>query len=365
MAGKKITTPLDFGRAELGRILRGLRQDAGLTTKFANTPSLGMRDSMIRMIENGFADVPIKKISGYVATLNAKAKSGWAIDPQALALAYASLRSLVAGQPTDDRFDWKRLFQNDPNYVRDYLYQQLVRSPVREEAARREAEVAREKPRGGADQKNRPGYTSLNPIQLQLVSEIANRIGVFGSDVVSEDAIVEWERLNSGQITSILAVVTSLGSELQEDFIKTIAEISATEEFREWRYLIATNDQNAFDETVKKLLKMVDETQEGRAKAKYVRKKFKAKRITLSEFQRIGKAMGSGDDRGWDGFYLYNIRTGPNLLIGTFRRCPPLRTQLQPLTLEQWGCVAMNEALRWASIEQFTKEHEALWKTKT
>ena len=341
---------LEWGRKLLGSILQELRKEAGLTTKFAASPPLQMRDSMIRMVENGYADLPMKKIPRYAAALNSKAQSGWSVDPEALALAYASLRAVAAGerQGPDERFNWKSLYSNpeNPEYANAYVRRKLA-PPA---AAGIEAI---------SKTNNKSGFDRLNPIQLQMVNDIARRITVFGSDIVTEAAIIEWESQNVGQIKRVLAAVISLGSELEEGFLKTIADISAQPKFSEWRYLVATNDQQSFvraDEAFRNQIKQLPKDQ-----AKAIDKKFTMKRITVSEFQRIGKVVGGNRDHGWDAFYLYNVKPGPDLLLGVFRRSPPHPIPPAPLTTEQWGCTPVNEALPWSSIAQFTREHDTLW----
>ena len=360
-------TPLQYGRKVLGSILKDLRKEAGLPTKFAADGPLKMRDTMIRMIENGHADLPINKVYGYAEALNDKARGAWTIDPTALALAYASLRSLAAGQAIGNRFDWTAL-RKSKKVASKYVREQLTRS-----------EVAVEDPRG--DKSYRPEFEYLNPIQRQMVIDIARRIAIFGSDIVTDEALAEWEKANAGQITRVLVATTSLGSELQEEFIKSITAISQPPEFSEWRYLLATADQQSFDNAQQAFERAIQDSSvqsKDKSNVRKVRSKFKIKRITLDQFRNLENDMRQDrdQDRGWDGLYLYNVKYGQDLLIGAFRRCPSLqgisrpgpdpirkgvREQIPALTPERWGCVPVNEALRWSSNIQFTEAHDTLW----
>jgi hypothetical protein len=368
---RKLTNPAaKSGRKLLGSILKDLRRDSGLPTKFAADGPLKMRDTMIRMIENGHADLPVNKVHGYAKALNEKARGAWMIDPSALALAYGSVRSLEAGQPTGKQFNWNDLNKNPD--ARAEVLARLIHVGAGAERAQ--------------SSKNYPlEFEYLNPIQRQMVIDIARRIGVLGSDIVTDEALAEWESANVGQITRVLVATTSLGSELQDDFIKSITAISQSTEFSEWRYLLATADAQSFAGAVKAFKQALHDfkqaLQDSGARAKErsnLKLKFNIKRITLDEYEQVEKSMGSSQGRGWDGLYLYNVKYGQDLLIGAFRRCPSLhgvsrstndfasedaREPFPVLTPVGWGCVPVNEALRWSSIAKFTQAHDDLWDT--
>src|SRR5579859_1934440 len=118
----------DWGRQILGRVLRQIRVHAGLKTNFAQR--INMRASMIRMIEAGHVDVPVAKIPRYATELSVKAE-GPRVDPEALALAYATLRAQVSGQSgprENERFDWSALKSSgDPTEVEKKIYEELTR----------------------------------------------------------------------------------------------------------------------------------------------------------------------------------------------------------------------------------------------
>jgi hypothetical protein len=340
----KERTALTFGRKLLGTILREFRKAGGLPTSFANR--LDMKDAMIRMIETGHADLPIKRIPDYVSALNSSARNGLSLDPEALALAYASLRSLAAYQSVDDRFNWRKLSENE-DFAQVYVREQLTRSPAGEAFQ--------------DSKKRRSEFENLNPIQRLMISDIAKRIGAFGSDIITEEAIIEWEKANANQIRVVRAAVASLGSELEPGFVRSIGAISCRDEFVEWRYLVATDDQHLFEaaeNTFKEVVRKSDATSDEK---KAVIAKFKLRRVAVEEFRRIGKVVGANSSRGWDAIYLYDVKSGPDLLIGVFRRCPPLTARVPPLKLDNWGCIPVNEALRWTSTSEFTKVHGELW----
>jgi hypothetical protein len=275
-----------------------------------------------------------------VSALNANSLNGSSINPEALALAYASLRSVAAGQAPDKRFDWTTL-RRGPKFADAYLREQLMQTFSTESRERRSE------------------FEDLNPIQRQMLSEIAKRVGVFGSDIVTDKAIAEWEKTKVGHIKEVLAAVVSLGSELDPNFIQSITAISQSDEFSKWRYLIATDDEASFKSARKAFHEALESNAPARLRAK-VRSKFITNRITIEQFRELGKSI-EHEGVGWDALYLYKVKTGPDLLIGVFRRCPPVPAEMPATTTEQWGCTPINEALRWSSVSDFDRAHKKLW----
>jgi hypothetical protein len=334
---------IKFARGELGAILRELRQGGGLATSFANKPPLSMRDSMVRMIETGHADLPIKKASAYAGALNARSRGDWSLDADALQLAYTSLRSVKTGNRTQQRFNWNALFEQPKHVARSFLREQLTRR-VHSSA------------KGSNQNFLLHDFDFLNPIQRQMLHDIARRVEVLGSDIVTEGALAAWETANVGQIVAVKAAVASLGSELEEEFIRSISMLSQDDAFGEWRYLIATDDRAAFEKAVHAFKTAIEGSQSSRTTQKLVRAKFNPRRISQAQFKDVQQAISQND-----AYYLYEVKSGSNLLVGVFRRCPPLGIDLRPVTLESWGCIAVNEVLRWNSVSEYAKIHDALW----
>ena len=129
-------------------------------------------------------------------------------------VAYASLRADPHGT-WKSRFDWENLVALPDGDAKAYVRSLLATRPLTAaDGAGRTGAASKRTAAGTPQDKGFPD--NLNPIQMQLLKEIARRVREFGSEVVTEEAIAAWERSNARQIVSIRAAVTSLESEMEK-----------------------------------------------------------------------------------------------------------------------------------------------------
>jgi hypothetical protein len=324
----------------IGLILKDLRKQGKFGTDFASE-SVGIQASMVRMIEAGHADVPVARISAYAMALSTK---GVVVNPEELARAYASLRSRGSRNILNDRFEWDSLMRVPYGQARKRVEELLTQGGA--DFKHEQAELTRE-------------FGSLNPVQLQLVREIAKRVQAFGSSVVTDDAIAAWESANATRIVGIRAAVTSLASERKATYVESIGAMASSANFKWLRYLIAADAKSPVDAVWKALQESVSASlPAGRSS---VVDKLEYRRIDLEEYRALESAMTSITTGSWDALYAYEFESGPTLMIGTFRRLPLLTEKVEPPSLTDWRVMVMGETLPMLCANEFVARHEQLW----
>ncbi len=326
-----------FGLEVLGDVLQHVREDAKLNTEFAAAPPLKMSANFVRMVEAGKAYVPLDNAAEYAAALSSRAEAGgMRVDPTNLLFALISLRGLKK-ERKDSQFDWVSIRGLGKDAACQFVLGKLTSSVVQRQAPQ--------------------SFASLNPIQLQLVSEIASRVAVLGNSIVTDMAAADWEERNAKNIQSVAAAVTCLRSELSGAFAQSFQGIAQNKNFEGFRYLVSHEDskvaQNAFHEIKRNFSDQASE-------------KLNFATMTRGEFDEINKALIGSDPEhkaasGWDAFYLYELREGPPLMFGVFRRFPINLTSFPKVSLRSWGGEPINEVLSHALVSQFRDLHERLW----
>lgn len=348
----------------LGSVLRERRLRLNLKGKDV-ADAIGVTASMVRMVEAGLTYVPAERASAYATVLNLTSDEGAPkLDPTALAEAYTAVRVYAAGdQPASTRHPWLQLL-DDAEKAKTALINELL--PL----------SATLPPTETRDLHDLRGVlASLHPVQLQLVQEVASRVQAFVGDLLSDENISEWEQANAPQLACCWALVSSLGSEHDAAFQRSIARTLATgRDFDGYRYLVAADgtETKQVRHLWEKLSAQVREQVKGfgsrdrkanSGTARFlVEKKFQCRTVSLHDFQRLIDHLTrevQGD--GWESLYLYTLRTGQSLLIGVFRRVPAMAPSMPRKSLESWGTHVINQALPWRLVKMFVDEHKRLW----
>lgn len=346
----------------LGSILQELRQQAKLRTSDI-AARLNIKEAMVRMIESGSAALRAEHAMEYTALLNQETDGPLRppIDPIALAEAYVALR-VFTSKPyvgSSSRHQWLQYLGHDEEKARRSLKEELYAHSAAAQL-------------GTGTPLQLRGLEQLNPIQLRLVENLASGIRALGSDVLTDDSIAQWELSNVDQLDSVHALVTSIESELasNSDFQKTIVKTLEHGQFRVYRYIIAS-DLKQFPEVRKAWTELESQILDRlrtsalreNAKLPWLRAHLERRMVTIEQYRRAVQASGSksGSGSGWDGLYLYRLKSGRNLLIGIFRRLPSGASHVPPVGPASWGAKIMNESLPWHQIQSFEKLHHTLW----
>ncbi|HLJ89685.1 MAG TPA: hypothetical protein VKZ53_22940 [Candidatus Angelobacter sp.] len=324
---------------------------------------MAVPDSMIRGIESGQVAVPLIRAGQLAAVFSRDTQT---ISAEAITRAYAAAAQYASPTyvPNPDRYGWLVTLGNEGENKEacDHLVVELTGRGYQNDVTGN---------RSGAIQDI---VHSLNPIQITLVHRLAKAVHDFGTSIVSDTAIAEWEIFNADRLTSLFAVAPSLESELTREFQQALAKTVSATGVDNLRYLLLRSEHSRseeFAEVCYELTQLVarslsDQTGNNIKKClSEVKRKLHFKvlpMVTTNQKIRDSLNLGSDLNSAWDGFYLYNVNDGQHLLIGIFRRLPANKDSVSPVTLKSWHAPIFNESLPLKHVQTFRVLFENLWK---
>ncbi len=327
--------------------------------------AVGVQASMIRMIESGKTSLPVERSAKYAAVLNQSTKMPLPrIDPIALAEAYVAARVHYGDNEIgDERHSWLRLPTDDVRTQEALAHVLLARNAVQPKDTS-----------SAAINTLTAVLESMHPMQLQLVQDVAFRVQIYLGDMLSDRGVGEWEKSNSTQFRTCRALVTSLGSECSDpQFQRNIAQALLNPSFEGFHYILACRRseraqvKKTWDSLKRAIGNRIREQTSKTAPLGIVEQKLHHKVMPFDDYRDVLGMLKSGvdDERaGWDALYLYNLRSGPDLMIGVFRRLPALESSVSDVTLATWGTPVLNQALPPFVATAFREWHERDWKSR-